>query len=93
MRAFIERHRQGGTKAAGEKGDPGRVAEAQAMPGVGQGHEPPEDRQPHLEDLGVAHALGRAVVKEHHPLRDRHRPRRPGEDRLAGEELAQTEKP
>ena len=78
-------------EAAREQRHAPAVVERQTAAGVGKEHQAARQAEAALEHLGVAVALRRGVVEEHDALGDRHRARRPGEDRLARELLVEIE--
>ncbi len=56
-----------------------------------QWHHVAKQPEPRVEDLGVAGALRRAIVKQDHALGKRHRPGRPGDHSSLGQQRIETE--
>ena len=91
LAALVEGDRDRRREAAGEEADAVAIAEEEAAAGVRQDDDAGEEAEAGVEDLGVAAPLRRVVVEEDHPISEGHRPRRPGEDRLVGDQRPEVE--
>jgi hypothetical protein len=78
-------------EAPRQEGDPVLVAGPEAHLGLRKGQHATAQAEPPIEDLRRARPLRWVVVKEHHALRDGHRPGRPREDRLVTQQLRDAE--
>ncbi len=90
---FVERQAHIGGESAGEQLHPVAIVEPETAAGVGQRKQPLKQTKPVIQHLGIAGALGWAIVKQHDALSQRHGTGRPGDDRLLSRQLDEPKKP